>query len=162
VFIADTGDNRVVVEKPNGAGGYTQSVVEDTGLDPPSWVAVDGSRDVFIDMSYVVVEKPNGCAATEACSRPGCSRRPHRPTKCPRFRPADRCTPRSSRKSMAAGPSTRISFTAASNPVAFTHPIQGQVGVVTPTTFTWTTTPAATGYQFWVGLDATTATTEPR
>ena len=34
-----------------------------------------------------------------------------------------------------------ISFTAAPNPVAFTHPTQGQTGVSTPTTFTWSTTP---------------------
>jgi hypothetical protein len=44
-----------------------------------------------------------------------------------------------------------ISFTAAPNPVAFTHPTQGQTGVITPATFTWSTTPAATGYQFWIG-----------
>jgi hypothetical protein len=44
-----------------------------------------------------------------------------------------------------------ISFTAAPNPVAFTHPTQGQTGVSTPATFTWSTTPAATGYQMWIG-----------
>ena len=35
VFIADTGNNRVVVDKPNGSGGYTQSVVDNTGLSSP-------------------------------------------------------------------------------------------------------------------------------
>ena len=44
-----------------------------------------------------------------------------------------------------------MSFTAAPNPVAFTHPTQGQTQVSSPTTFTWSTSPAATGYQLWVG-----------
>jgi hypothetical protein len=44
-----------------------------------------------------------------------------------------------------------ISFTAASNPVAFNYPTQGQTGVSTPATFTWSTSPAATGYQMWIG-----------
>ena len=44
-----------------------------------------------------------------------------------------------------------ISFTAAPNPVAFTHPTQRQTQVTTPTTFTWSTSPAATGYQMWIG-----------
>jgi hypothetical protein len=44
-----------------------------------------------------------------------------------------------------------ISFIAAPNPVAFTHPTQGQVGVNAPAAFTWSTSPAATGYQMWVG-----------
>jgi PKD repeat protein len=44
-----------------------------------------------------------------------------------------------------------ISFTAAPNPVAFINPTQGQTGVSTPATFTWSTGPAATGYQLWIG-----------
>ena len=44
-----------------------------------------------------------------------------------------------------------ISFTAAPNPVAFTHPTQRQTAVITPATFTWSTSPAATGYQMWIG-----------
>jgi hypothetical protein len=44
-----------------------------------------------------------------------------------------------------------ISFTAAPNPVAFTHPTQRQTAVSTPATFTWSTSPAATGYQMWIG-----------
>ncbi len=44
-----------------------------------------------------------------------------------------------------------VSFTAAPNPVAFTHPTQGQTEVGSPAAFTWSTTPAATGYQLWVG-----------
>ena len=63
VFIADTVNSRVVVDKPNGSGGYTQSVVDDTGLSFPEGVAVDGSGDVFIadtGNNRVVVDKPNG------------------------------------------------------------------------------------------------------
>ena len=44
-----------------------------------------------------------------------------------------------------------VSFTAAANPVAFTYPTQGQTQVSSPVTFTWSTSPAATGYQLWVG-----------
>ena len=44
-----------------------------------------------------------------------------------------------------------VSFTAAPNPVTFTHPTQGQTPVSSPATFTWSTSPAATGYQLWVG-----------
>jgi PKD repeat protein len=44
-----------------------------------------------------------------------------------------------------------VSFTAAPNPVAFTHPTQGQTAVSSPATFTWSASPAATGYQLWVG-----------
>ena len=44
-----------------------------------------------------------------------------------------------------------MSFTAAPNPVAFTNPTQGQTQVSSPTTFSWSTSPAATGYQLWVG-----------
>ena len=47
VFIADTGNNRVVVDKPNGRGGYTQSVF-DTGLSGPFGLAVDSAGDLFI------------------------------------------------------------------------------------------------------------------
>jgi PKD repeat protein len=63
VFIADAGDSRVVVDKPNGSGGYTQSVVDNTGLSYPEGVAVDGSGDVFIadtNDNRVLVDKPNG------------------------------------------------------------------------------------------------------
>jgi NHL repeat len=62
VFIADTGNDRVVVDKPNGTGGYIQSVVT-TDLSSPLGVAVDGSGDVFIADTLnnrVLVEKPNG------------------------------------------------------------------------------------------------------
>jgi PKD repeat protein len=63
VFIADTDNNRVVVDKPNGSGGYTQSLVDSSGLATPEGVAVDGSGDVFIadtGDNRVVVDKPNG------------------------------------------------------------------------------------------------------
>jgi PKD repeat protein len=63
VFIADSANNRVLVDKPNGSGGYTRGVVDDTGLCSPEGVAVDGSGDVFIaDTCHnrVLVDKPNG------------------------------------------------------------------------------------------------------
>ena len=44
-----------------------------------------------------------------------------------------------------------IPFNAGPNPVAFTDPTQGQTGVITPAKFTWSTSPAATGYQMWIG-----------
>jgi hypothetical protein len=44
-----------------------------------------------------------------------------------------------------------VSFTAGPNPVMFTDPTQGQTQVASPTTFTWSTSAAATGYQLWVG-----------
>ena len=55
-------DNRVLVDKPNGSGGYTQSVV-DASVTAPNGVAVDGSGDVFIADAAdnrVVVDKPDG------------------------------------------------------------------------------------------------------
>ncbi len=63
VFIADTQDNRVVVDRPDGSGGYIQSVVDDTRLHAPEAVAVDGSGDVFIadnGNERVVVDRPDG------------------------------------------------------------------------------------------------------
>jgi hypothetical protein len=63
VFSADAPNNRVVVDKPNGSGGYTESVVDDTGLYYPEGVAVDGFGDVFIADTgddRVVVDKPDG------------------------------------------------------------------------------------------------------
>src|ERR1700743_3384999 len=62
VYIADTWNNQVVVDKPNGSGGYTQSVV-DTSVDFPEGVAVDGSGDVYIadtGNNRVVLDKPDG------------------------------------------------------------------------------------------------------
>ena len=62
VFIADNGNNRVVVDKPTGSGGYTQSVV-DARVSYPAGVAVDPAGDVFIadtDNGRVVVDKPDG------------------------------------------------------------------------------------------------------
>ncbi len=62
VFIADTGNNRVVVDKPDGSGGYIQSVVA-INVHSPLGVAVDGSGDVFIADTLnnrVLVEKPDG------------------------------------------------------------------------------------------------------
>ena len=63
MFIADTDKNRVVVDRPNDANGYTQSVVDSTGLSSPQGVAVDASGDVYIadtDGNRILVDKPNG------------------------------------------------------------------------------------------------------
>ena len=62
VFIADTGNNRVVEVKPDG----TQTTVG-TGLNLPFGVAVDGSGDVFIadaGNNQVVEVKPDGTQTT--------------------------------------------------------------------------------------------------
>ena len=62
VFIADTGNNRVVEVKPDG----TQTTVG-SGLNRPSGVAVDGSGDVFIadtGNNRVVEVKPDGTQTT--------------------------------------------------------------------------------------------------
>ena len=62
VFIADTSNRRVVKDAPDGAGGYTETVVA-SNLIRPVGVAVDGSGDVFIADSFndrVVKETPGG------------------------------------------------------------------------------------------------------
>jgi hypothetical protein len=51
VFVADTGNGRVVEETPDGSGGYTQSVVDDGpsgGLVTPLSVAVDAAQHLFV------------------------------------------------------------------------------------------------------------------
>ena len=48
MFVADTSTTGWSSTEPNGSGGYTQSVVDDTGLSRPQGVAVDRSGDVFI------------------------------------------------------------------------------------------------------------------
>ena len=56
-------DNRVVVDKPNGTGGYTQSVVDDTGLSLPRGWRSMGPGTCSSPTSgdnRVVVDKPNG------------------------------------------------------------------------------------------------------
>ena len=62
VFIADTGNNRVV-EVP--AGGGAQTTVPASGLNDPPGVAVDGAGDVFIadPNNNQVVEVPAGGGA---------------------------------------------------------------------------------------------------
>ena len=47
VYIADTGNNRILLETP-AASGYTQTVLIDSGLSNPTGIAVDGSGDLFI------------------------------------------------------------------------------------------------------------------
>jgi hypothetical protein len=51
VFIIDDGNHRVVLDTPNGSGGYTQRVIDAT-MFGPSGVAVDGSGDVFTADTY--------------------------------------------------------------------------------------------------------------
>jgi DNA-binding beta-propeller fold protein YncE len=54
VYIADTGNDRVLKETPTG-GGYTQSVVADfasSGLRNPTSIAVDGMGNVYIADPY--------------------------------------------------------------------------------------------------------------
>ena len=47
IYIADTGNNRILLETP-AVTGYTQSVLVDTGLSNPTGIAVDGSGDLYI------------------------------------------------------------------------------------------------------------------
>jgi serine/threonine-protein kinase len=46
VYVADTDNQRVVRQTPTAGGGYTQTVIDDSGLNGPQGVAVDGSGDV--------------------------------------------------------------------------------------------------------------------
>jgi len=47
IYIADRGNNRVVMETPNTTGGYTQTVI-DSNLQSPNAVAVDSAGNVYI------------------------------------------------------------------------------------------------------------------
>ena len=73
VFIADTYHHGVLVEKPNGLGGYTHRVV-DAGLHSAYGVAVDGSGDLFIadeEGHGSVVEHAAGVRDGGVLQRPG-------------------------------------------------------------------------------------------
>ena len=65
LFVADTTNDRVVRDVPNGYGGYNQSVVGggQLNLNQPNGVAVDGAGDVFIADTFnhrVVKDTPDG------------------------------------------------------------------------------------------------------
>jgi large repetitive protein len=63
VFLADQDNNRVMIDKPDGSGGWTLSLVDDDGLSFPNGLAVDGSGDVFIadtGNSRLVKDTPDG------------------------------------------------------------------------------------------------------
>jgi hypothetical protein len=116
VFIAHSVDNQVLVDRPNGSGGYTQD-----GL-----AGADG-------IPQTALNNPPGLAS------------PALPTGKTLYAKI---------VAKISGSWTdyqAISFTAAANPVAFTHPTQRQTQVGTPAAFSWSTTPAATGYQMWIG-----------
>lgn len=68
VYIADTGNNRILLETPTGSG-YTQSVLVESGLSSPTGIAVDGSGDLFIanaSSGEVVEETLSGGSYTES------------------------------------------------------------------------------------------------
>jgi hypothetical protein len=63
VFLTDPLKNEVVVAKPDGHGGNSVTVVDDSGLSGPTAVALDGSGDVFIadnGNDRVVKDTPDG------------------------------------------------------------------------------------------------------
>ncbi len=95
MFITETDNDRVVVDKPNGAGGYTQSVVDDTGLADPEGVAVDSAGDVFI---ADIRQQPGGRARGGAPTAVFCSAQSRgfvdgRRSRTRRRRPARRRSP---------------------------------------------------------------------
>ena len=80
VFIADAGYNRVVVAKPNGSGGYTQSVIG-AGLSQPTF---EGYRD----LSSEVLGAPTPWCTPPRARR---SRSPRRRSFDPRFGSQQQC-----------------------------------------------------------------------
>ena len=68
VYIADTGNNRVLKETLSG-GSYIESTVALSGLANPEGVAVDGSGNIYIadtGNSRVLKETPSGSGYTES------------------------------------------------------------------------------------------------
>jgi hypothetical protein len=60
VYVADTGNHRILAETPS-AGGYVQSVVPSIGLGADFGIAVDGSGGIYLaDTAFgrVVKETP--------------------------------------------------------------------------------------------------------
>ena len=69
VYIADTGNNRVLLETPAAGGSFTQSVLASSGLNAPSGVAVDAFGNVFISDAgnkRVLMETLSGTSYTES------------------------------------------------------------------------------------------------
>jgi sugar lactone lactonase YvrE len=50
VFAADTGNNRIVKETPNGDGTYTQSVVDSGFATPPEGLAIDRVGNLYVSL----------------------------------------------------------------------------------------------------------------
>ena len=69
VYIADTGNNRILLETPTGGGAFSQSVLFNSGLSAPAGVAVDNVGDVFISDTgnkRVLVELLSGGSYTQS------------------------------------------------------------------------------------------------
>ena len=79
IYIADAGNNRILMETPSGVG-YTQSTVPSSSLSGPLGVAVDGAGNVYIADSSngrVLKETLSGGSYTESVVSPnGAHRRP--------------------------------------------------------------------------------------
>lgn len=80
VYIADSGNKRILEETPSG-GGYTQSTVPSSSLSSPCGVAVDGNGNVYIADSgngRVLKETLSGGSYTESVVSPSAEyRRPN-------------------------------------------------------------------------------------
>ncbi len=50
VYAADTGNNRIVKETPNGDGTYTQSVVDSGFASPPEGLAIDRVGNLYVSL----------------------------------------------------------------------------------------------------------------
>jgi sugar lactone lactonase YvrE len=69
VYIADTGNNRILLETPAGSGSFTQSVLFSNGLSAPAGVAVDAFGNVFISDTgnkRVLMETVSGTSYTQS------------------------------------------------------------------------------------------------
>ncbi len=69
VYIADTGNNRILLETPAAGGSFVQSVLFNSGLNAPAGVAVDSFGDVFISDTgnkRVLMETLSGTQYTES------------------------------------------------------------------------------------------------
>ena len=69
VYIADTGNNRILLETPTEGGFFTQSVLFNNGLNTPAGVAVDAFGNVFISDTgnkRVLMETLSGSTYTQS------------------------------------------------------------------------------------------------
>ena len=69
IYIADTGNNRILLENPAGSGSFTQSVLFNNGLNAPAGVAVDAFGNVFISDTgnkRVLMEIVSGASYTQS------------------------------------------------------------------------------------------------